>query len=50
MLKLWFHDNYMVANPYKFQSICLGAVGYPNGPHSVQNSNLYPTNEIKVLT
>ena len=45
----WFHENHMVANPEKFQSIILSRNGWVCTPISVQNNDLCPTNEIKVL-
>ena len=45
----WFHENHMVANPEKFQSILLSRNGWVCTPISVQNNDLCPTNEIKVL-
>ena len=45
----WFHENHMVANPEKFQSIFFSRNGGVCTPISVQNKDLCPTNEIKVL-
>ena len=45
----WFHENHMVANPEKFQSIILSRNGGVCTPISVENNDLCPTNEIKVL-
>ena len=45
----WFHENHMVANPEKFQSIILSRNGGVCTPISVKNNDLCPTNEIKVL-
>ena len=45
----WFHENHMVANPEKFQSILLSRNGGVCIPISVQNNDLCPTNKIKVL-
>ena len=45
----WFHENHMVANPEKFQSIILSRNGGVCTPISVKNNDLCPANEIKVL-
>ena len=45
----WFHENHMVANPEKFQSILLSRNGGVCIPISVQNNDLCPTNNIRVL-
>ena len=45
----WFHENQMVDNPEKFQSIILPRNDGVSTPLSVQNNDLCPTNEITVL-
>ena len=45
----WFHENHMVANPEKFQSIILSRNGGVCTPILVKNNDLCPTNHMLMI-